>query len=119
MDSFGPVFIVIVFVILIGSFVLAIGRGLFTWGSNNAVEMLTNSCKVVDKRTRASGGGVDCSADTAYYATFEFADGSRVELRMPADEYGLAVVGDVGELTYQGTRYKGFERHVRAPGTGS
>ncbi|CDN44265.1 DUF2500 domain-containing protein [Paenibacillus sp. P22] len=116
-----PFLFAIVLVLLIGSFVfvLVIGKGVFAWGSDNAAEMITISCKVVDKRTKVSGGSGDFSAGTAYYAAFEFVDGSLVELRMPADEFGLPVAGDVGELTYQGTRYKGFERHMHASGAGS
>jgi hypothetical protein len=36
---------------------------------------------------------------------------SRMELKMPDKDYGMLVEGDVGKLTFQGTRYKGFEHN--------
>ena len=33
-----------------------------------------------------------------------------MELRMNGYEYGMLVEGDKGKLTFQGTRYLGFER---------
>jgi hypothetical protein len=33
-----------------------------------------------------------------------------MELRVDGEEYGLLVEGDQGLLTFQGTRYLGFER---------
>ena len=36
--------------------------------------------------------------------------GDRMELEMAGSEYGLLVEGDNGKLTFQGTRYLGFER---------
>ena len=42
--------------------------------------------------------------------TFEFESGDRSELRVPENEFGILVVGDSGELTFQGTRYLGFAR---------
>ncbi|MGO4106596.1 DUF2500 family protein [Paenibacillus sp. YAF4_2] len=35
---------------------------------------------------------------------------SRVELAVRGDKFGLLVVGDKGILSYQGTRFKNFER---------
>ena len=33
-----------------------------------------------------------------------------MELRVSGSEFGLLVEGDYGKLTFQGTRYLGFER---------
>ncbi|MPN30867.1 hypothetical protein SDC9_178338 [bioreactor metagenome] len=33
-----------------------------------------------------------------------------MEFRINSDEFGMLVEGDTGKLTFQGTRYKGFER---------
>lgn len=35
-----------------------------------------------------------------------------MELRVPGDAYGLLVEGDTGILSFQGTRYLGFERKM-------
>jgi hypothetical protein len=42
--------------------------------------------------------------------TFEVESGDRMELHISAQEYGLLAEGDMGKLTFQGTRYHGFER---------
>ena len=45
-----------------------------------------------------------------YFVTFEFESGDRVEMPVDGSEYGLLVEGDTGKLTFQGTRYLGFQR---------
>ena len=47
---------------------------------------------------------------TTYYATFQLETGDRIQLQMTGEEYGWLVEGDRGTLTFQGTRYLGFER---------
>ena len=49
-------------------------------------------------------------ASTTYYATFQVASGDRMEFQVPRREYGFLVEGDRGRLTFQGTRFLGFER---------
>ncbi|MNN95776.1 hypothetical protein D3C81_2146400 [compost metagenome] len=89
---------------------IVIIRGIKTWTSNNNAEVISRRCKIVDKRTEVWGGSGDSSASTNYYITFEFEDNTRKELYVKANQYGLNVVGDKGELTYQGTRFKEFTR---------
>lgn len=50
------------------------------------------------------------TTSTTYYVTFQVASGDRMELRVDGREYGQLAEGDFGELTFQGTRYLGFER---------
>ena len=38
--------------------------------------------------------------------------GDRLELRMSGREFGTLAEGDKGKLTFQGTRYRGFERRL-------
>lgn len=40
-----------------------------------------------------------------YYATFQVESGDRMELSVSGTEYGLLAEGDMGKLTFQGTRY--------------
>ena len=40
-------------------------------------------------------------------------NGERKEFHVSGKEYGLLAEGDSGKLTFQGTRYKGFERTIR------
>ena len=43
--------------------------------------------------------------------SFEVKSGDRMELAVTGKEYGQMVEGDVGELSFQGTRFLGFERN--------
>ncbi|REE68740.1 uncharacterized protein DUF2500 [Paenibacillus taihuensis] len=99
-----------IFLVVVGSFLYVIIRGLWTWTSNNASEVLTCTAGVVDKRTEVWGGTGNSRSRTSYYVTFELVDGSRIELPVRGDRFGYLVVGDQGELTYQGTRFKDFRR---------
>jgi len=113
---------VIVFVAVIGTFVVAAVRGIGQWSKNNQSPRLTVEATVVTKRTNvsvhrhsnagdASGAhGYHTSSSTSYYATFQVESGDRMELSVSGNEYGLLVEGDRGRLTFQGTRYLGFER---------
>lgn len=111
----GDLFILIftIMAVLIGGFILfMIIKGFLTWSSNNASPIQNLVCKVVAKRMQVSGGSGDSSSNTSYYATFEFEDRRRLELRVGRDQFGYIVEGDEGILTYQGTRFKGFSRQL-------
>ena len=45
-----------------------------------------------------------------YHVTFEVESGDRMELKVSRSEYGMLVIGDSGRVSFQGTRYLGFER---------
>ena len=44
--------------------------------------------------------------------TFEVESGDRIELELSGTEYGMLAEGDYGKLSFQGTRYLGFERMI-------
>ncbi|MBT2282924.1 DUF2500 domain-containing protein [Paenibacillus polymyxa] len=113
MGAFVSIFIGAVFLIVAGVIVYAIISGVRTWSSNNATALLTLHSTVVAKRTEVSGGSGDSSATTRYYVTFEFDNGGRNELIVGGNHYGMMVENDRGMLTYQGTRFKHFERDVQ------
>ena len=50
------------------------------------------------------------STSTTYYATFEVESGDRIEFLINGWEYGQLAEGDMGKLSFQGTRYLGFVR---------
>lgn len=106
-----PVLIGVVFLVVV---VLAVAR-LVTAGRTHAANAAspeqTVVARVVAKRTRTEGGGNDTAVRTTSFVTFERPDGERVELTVPAREYGQLVEGDEGRLTHQGTWYRGFERN--------
>ena len=115
MFTLVPLFIFVVFVVVIGVFVVKIFQGIAEWSSNNAQPVRTVPALVVTKRQHVSGGGQDSSASTWYYVTFEtVADGLRQEFSVGSRDYSGLAEGDTGDLTHQGTRYKGFLR-VRRP----
>ncbi len=114
--SIFPFLFIAVFVIAIGTFIVTAVRGARTWSKNNASPRLTVDATVVSKRTevshhRSHGDGIGHSTtSTHYYATFQVESGDRMELPLDGSEYGLLAEGDRGSLTFQGTRYLGFER---------
>ncbi len=100
----------------------AIGRGLYVWFRNNNSPRQTVSARIVTKRMKVSGHGhtmmtsntamntMGPTTYTRYFVTFELEKGGRLELGVKDSEYGMLAEGDQGLLTYQGTRYIGFEQ---------
>ena len=111
MFTLVPLFIFVVFVLVIGSIFMGFVRSFMEWQTNNSLPVLTLDVTVATKRQHLSGGGNDSSASTCYYATFEtLADSLRQEFALSATQYSALAEGDTGQLTYQGTRFKGFVR---------
>lgn len=100
----------IVVVVVVAVFAIVIVKGVGAWSRNNASPVVTTMARIVTKRSEAYGGSGESSARTAYFATFETTAGERCELPVQARQSGLITEGDTGELTYQGTRFKGFAR---------
>ena len=112
MDPFAlfPVVFFGITAIIVGTILVAVVKGIAEWSDNNARPVLSVPAQLVSKRTRVSGGSNDASASTWYYVTYELQSGERREFGVRGREYGMLAEGDVGTLTYQGTRYKGFTR---------
>ena len=103
----------IVFLLVTGTFVMVIVKGIGEWSKNNHSPRLTVPATVVAKRTNISRGAGDHHhhhTSTTYYVTFQVESGDRMELRMAGHEFGMLIEGDRGNLSFQGTRYLGFER---------
>ena len=114
--AFGAMFS-IVFVLVIGMFVVTAVKGIGEWNKNNNSPRLIVPAVIVAKRTnvtRHHHGGANGHhhhhTSTTYYVTFQVDSGDRMELRVDGEEYGLLAEGDAGMLTFQGNRYLGFER---------
>jgi hypothetical protein len=105
------------FVIVLGVIVFKALMGVKQWNHNNQQPVLTVDARIVAKRDHVSrsahnhGGHVHRHNSTTYYATFEVESGDRMELMVSGSEFGMLAEGDKGRLTFQGTRYHGFERH--------
>ena len=108
---FGVLF-TLTFILVFGIFIVTIVRGIGQWNKNNNSPRLTVAATVVSKRTNVSHHHHDHHThhSTSYYVTFQVDSGDRMELHMTGQEYGMLVEGDKGNLTFQGTRYLGFER---------
>ena len=116
MFNIFPIIFMIMFVVIIGMIIASVARGASQWNKNNNSPVLTVDAKVVSKRTDVShhmnntDNNNHHSSSTWYYVTFEVESGDRIELSVTGQEYGMLVEGDTGRLTFQGTRYKGFQR---------
>ena len=107
----------IVFLLCTGTFVVILVKGISEWNKNNHSPRLTVPATIVAKRTNVSRhrhGGANGHhhhhTSTTYYVTFQVESGDRMEFHITGQEYGLLVEGDKGNLSFQGTRYLGFER---------
>ncbi|ERI93613.1 hypothetical protein HMPREF1982_01595 [Clostridiales bacterium oral taxon 876 str. F0540] len=121
-DSFlftaAPAFITIIFITIFAVIIFTIFKGIKTWNYNNAQPVLTVVAKVVAKRVNVSesmhnnDNNISHSTTSTYYVTFEVESGDRMEFTLTGQEYGMLVEGDEGKLTFQGSRYKGFNRNI-------
>lgn len=109
----------IVFVLVIGTFVVILVKGISEWNKNNHSPRLTVPATIIAKRTNVSRhrhGGANGHhhhhTSTTYYVTFQVESGDRMEFHISGQEYGLLIEGDHGNLSFQGTRYLGFERNI-------
>jgi len=115
-DMFSIMF-TIIFVMMMGMFIVLIVNAVRQWNKDNHSPRLTVPVTVVAKRTNVSHhhhGGANNHhhhhTSTTYYVTFQVESGDRMELHVAGHEYGMLIEGDVGNLTFQGTRYLEFER---------
>lgn len=120
-DMFSVMFTMVFFIIM-GFLIVTIVRSIAEWNKNNNSPRLTVEASVVAKRTHVShhrhanagdmsgAHGYHTSTSTRYYVTFQVESGDRMELSVNGNEFGLLIEGDRGKLSFQGTRYLGFER---------
>lgn len=113
-------FFVTIFVVIIGTVLFRAVKGVSEWSDNNQQPVLTVPARMVTKREDVSISSHhhddnhhhSTSSSTSYFATFEFSSGDRKEFEVSESQFGLLVEGDKGSLTFQGTRYKGFQREL-------
>lgn len=110
-----PIIFGIIFLLFAVVIAVTLVRGLSQWNSNNRSPVLTVEAMVSSKRQAVSRRRQEGVTDTytnitTYYATFQVESGDRMELGITGEEYGMLAEGDMGKLTFQGTRYLGFER---------
>ena len=115
---FGILF-TLIFLMVVGVFFMNAVKGIQQWNRNNHSPRLTVPATVVAKRSDVShhhhnhgGGAHHTTHSTTYYVTFQVESGDRMELHVAGQEFGMLIEGDRGMLTFQGTRYLGFERKL-------
>lgn len=116
--DFGPIFIAIIFIIIVISIIASLFSGLKQWKKNENSPRLTVPAIVKVKRTNVTrrthhhhdNNHHSHSTSTTYFVTFEFESGDRSEFHVSGKEYGMLAEGDIGKLTFQGTRYLDFSR---------
>ena len=116
MFSVFPIIFGLMFCLVLSVFFVVFFKGIKEWNQNNHSPRLSVPATVVGKRANVSHHHHHehhhHSTSTTYYVTFEVQSGDRMELRVPHYEFGLLVEGDVGTLSFQGTRYLGFARNT-------
>ncbi|WP_139906215.1 DUF2500 domain-containing protein [Clostridium thermarum] len=114
-----PLLVMLGFIFVFGMIIVNAIKGAKQWNYNNSQPVLTVEARIVTKRADVSTyhhsnhndiGHHHHHSSTTYYVTFEVQSGDRMEFRVSANEYGMLVEGDFGNLTFQGTRYLGFNR---------
>ena len=104
MEFIGVLFFILFFIVL--------GKNIAQWFKNENSPRLTVPARIVDMRrhTHHHHSGGHHHHTHSYHVTFQVESGDRMELRVTRGEYGLLTVGDSGNLSFQGTRYLGFEK---------
>ena len=122
-DMLFSILFPILLLVVLGMILYTIIGNISTWNKNNHSPRLAVPATVVAKRTDVSHSssanagdvsgahGYDTSTFTSYYVTFQVESGDRMELEVDGSDYGMLVEGDIGKLSFQGTRYLGFERN--------
>ena len=110
-----PILSLLIFGLAFGVIAASLVRSGKQWHKNNNSPRLTVEAKVLAKRHDVSrhhsaGEHHHHHYHNSYFVTFEVPSGDRMELQLQGHEYGLLIEGGRGKLTFQGTRYLGFER---------
>lgn len=108
MFNIFPIIFLLFFGLFFAVFIFVIVSNVRRESHNNHSPRITVPAEVVGKRDHRSHHRNGHS--TTYYVTFQVESGDRMELHVAGSEFGLLREGDRGKLTFQGTRFLGFER---------
>lgn len=100
-------------IVFIGIFILTIVTGVREWSSNKKMPILSVIAKLIDskKTTSTHNNNGHLHTDNNYYLIFEVESGDRLDFKVSRQDYKNSVVGDIGKLTFQGTKYISFNRN--------
>lgn len=104
MQLFGILFFLLFFVVLF--------KNIEQWFKNENSPRLTVPARIVDMRrkTHHHHSNGHHHHTHSYHVTFEVESGDHMELKVSRSEYGMLTVGARGKVSFQGTRYLGFEQ---------
>lgn len=111
--QFFSVFIIVAIIVVFIIFTV-----IKQWHKNNRSPKIVINSTVLEKRKQrvshssAGAAGSHVVYGAEYWITFQLEGGDSVEfwLKENEDEYNRLKIGDCGKLTFQGTRYLGFEK---------
>ena len=103
MEVFAFLFFILFFAVII--------KNIGQWFKNENSPRLTVPAKIVDmqRKTHHRHANGHHHHSHSYHVTFEVESGDRMELKVSRSEYEMLTVGDNGKVSFQGTRYLGFE----------
>ena len=98
-------------------FFAVIAKNITQWFKNENSPRLTVPAVIVDKqrKTHHHHSGGHHHHTHSYHVTFQVESGDRMELKVIRSEYDMLLVGYWGRVSFQGTRYLGFERGLEEP----
>ena len=104
MELFAVLFFILFFAVL--------AKNIAQFFKNESSPRLTVPAVIVDKRrkTHHHHSGGHHHHTHSYHVTFQVESGDRMELKVIRSVYDMLLVGDRGRVSFQGTRYLGFER---------
>ena len=112
--NFYIISFIVMFSIIIGLSLIIVVR---QWWKNKHSLLIVTQSTISDKRIeehyirskRSEGLGYRTRKVLIYYITFDLEGGEHIELRVSKLEYAELEKGSSGKLTFQGTKYIGFE----------
>lgn len=111
LDSVFPILFLIVFLCVMGVFIGTFVSAFKQRRKDDRSPRLTVEATIVAKRQDFRKHSGDSMLHyTDYYVTFQVESGDRMELEVESRDFGMLVEGDKGKLTFQGSRFLGFER---------
>lgn len=101
----------LMFAFVFGMVIFVFAKSIIQWNKNNNSPRLSVDAAIVDKqrKTHHHNHNGHHHVSHSYYVTFRVQSGDTMALRVPRDDFYMLMEGDKGVLSFQGTRYLGFE----------
>jgi Protein of unknown function (DUF2500) len=112
----GPILIGLVFAAILGTVAYQLIRKARQSSRNDALPVLTAPATVSGMRTNTIAQPADINPkykvepSTKFFARFRLHDSQSLEFELSNEQFAPLAEGQQGTLTYQGTRYVGFEK---------